>query len=633
MVKGTGARHLFLWIVLVLLGLGCGASRNVPELLTLTELAPRVVGPTDRVDIHGRDLPVGSVGDAVVTLRGALYRPGEAPQLEREITIPAARVERDRVSFEMTDALLEQLTGLGDEAKHTTFRGTVEVSLPGAKSSIPVLGTLKSEIVLDVLPRAPSKRHQEAADARTAHAQTFFGWTLEQEPGAAGLVVRDVKPGGPAALAGIAPGDVVATFHGVTALAPSDVVPSGLEGSLSATVLRGDQTLDVTLDARGFRGEVEAGLIEGVVILATLLLLLLAFGTRLGAGLSWFGHRMREELHRHRSPGGGLVAALLRAAISDVRHGAGAPVAGLAGIAPFVVAAGMTLSFASLPAVELSRRAELDLGILYLLSVTALLSMGLVTGGFSTTRSIIGRRLRAVVEVIVCELPAACALAAVVVTTGSLRVRDVVFAQVGGGGTWLEVGSWPWAWNALKSPQLFVLFVLFFVTALVDGAGRREQRSQVGTLAFFFAEWTHVFVMCGLGTIAFLGGYAVPGLSAHDLYAGGWMLALGCAVFLLKCWALTALVLLSRAALPRIRPDILLRIGLRVLLPASLAGVAATFLVVRYPLLPAAERALGLVTMCTVVLLLVLLVGHVVTSLRGARPEDGRLRVRVNPIL
>lgn len=632
MAKGTGARHSSLWILLVLLALGCGTSRNVPELLTLTDLAPRVVGPTDRVDILGRDLPVGSVGDAVVVLRGDLHQPGESPRLDREIEIPKARVERDRVWFDMNDALLEELTGVGDEAKHTTFRGTVTVRLPGAKSSIPVAGSLKSEIVLDVVPRAPARRAQEHEDARVGKAQAFFGWTLEQEPGAAGLVVREVKPGSPAARAGVLPGDVLVAFQGVTALAPSDVVPSGLEGSLAASVMRGDEPLELTIDARGFRGEVEAGLVEGVVILATLLLVLLAFGTRVGAALSWFGHRMREELQRHRVPGGSLFAALLRATVADLRPGARAQPGGLATLAPFLVAAGISLSFASLPFVELSRRAELDIGILYLLSVTALLAMGLVTGGFSASRSLIRGRLRALVEVLVCELPAACALGAVVLLTGSLRVRDVVLAQVGGGGSTLETGSWPWAWNALKSPQLFLLFGMFFVTALVDSS-RREARSRVAPLAFFFAEWTHVFVMCGLGTIAFLGGYAVPGVSAHDLDSSRGMLALGCGVFLLKSWALTGLVLLLRAALPRIKPEVLLRVGLRVLLPASLLGVAVTVLLVRYPLLPAAERALGLVTLSAVLVLLLLLVGHVALSLRGARPDDGRGRVRVNPLL
>ena len=71
---------------------------------------------------------------------------------------------------------------------------------------------------------------------------------------------------------------------------------------------------------------------------------------------------------------------------------------------------------------------------------------------------------------------------------------------------------WPWAWNALRSPQLFFLFALFFVTALVDGHRETSKSSNgarsLGAVAFFFAEWTHVFVMCGLGTIAFLGSVA-----------------------------------------------------------------------------------------------------------------------------
>lgn len=613
----------------------------MPELLTLTDLTPRTVGPADRVDIVGRDLPVGHVGDALVVFRGDLHRPGEAPLVDRVIEVSDARVDRDRVTFDIDDGLLEQFTGTGDGAKHTTFRGTVEVRMPGASTSMPVVGSIKGEVVLDVVPRSASARSDELRDAKAVAAQAFFGWTLEPVGArATGLAVHEVRDDSPAARAGFKAGDILVAFEGVTALAPSDVLPSGLESALTASVLRGDEVVDLTIDARGFRGDIEAGLTGGVVVLATLLVLLLLFGTRAGAALSWLSHRLREEVTKHRVAGGSTVFALIRATVSDLRASRSATTEGLGALTPILVCVGVSISFASLPFVELQRRAELDLGILYLLSFTALLAMGLVTGGFGSARSFLGSRLRAIAEVVVCELPAACALGAVVVTTGSLRVRDVVFAQVGSGATLTETGSWPWAWNALKSPQLFLLFGLFFVTALVDGGDARSSRragekgrSSLGSVAFFFAEWTHVFIMCALGTIAFLGGYAVPGVAANELYSSGWLKVLGGALFLLKCWGLSFVVLLVRASLPRIRPPVLLRLGLRVLIPACLVGLALTALTLRFPLVPAAERALGLVTMASVFATLALLFGHVRAAVRSARPDEGRLRTRVNPLL
>lgn len=624
--------------LVVVLGLGCEENRSIPELLSLTEMTPRSVGPGDRVDIFGRDLPVGQVERVEVIFTGHLFRPGQAPIFDQKIVVDDARLERDRISFEMDELLLERFAGRGDDAKHTTFRGRVQVRMPGASSSMPVVGSIKSEVTLDVVPRSGTKRVRELAEEKSTAAQGFFGWSLDAD-GAGNVTVREVREGSAAARAGAKAGDALVVFNGVDVMDPTDAVPSGLEGETPIALERSGERVDVVLDTRGYRGDVEAGLLSGVVILGTALLLMLLFGTRLGRAASWMAHRMRDEIAKQRAPGGSVLAAVVRAAVHDARKGT--PGQGtFAAIAPVVVAIGVSVSFAVLPFIELRRRAELDIGILYLVSVTALVAMGLVTGGLSRARSIVMRRLRAVVEVLLCELPAASALAAVVVTTGSLRVSDVVLSQVGPGGTLTETGSFPWAWNALRSPQLFLLFALFFVTALIDAAPAGTRRdgarssSSLGSAAFFFAEWTHVFVMCALGTIAFLGGYALPGVAATDLYAQPWLQVLGCVVFLAKCWALAFVVLVLRASLPRIRSDVLLRVGVRLILPASAVGLAITAVMLRFPLLPTAERALGLVTMTAVLVGIVLVVGSVFSALRSATAEAGLApRTRVNPFL
>lgn len=623
-------------VLMALLLASCGASRSVPELLTLTDLMPRAVGPNDRVDILGRDLPVGQVPKVTVVFSGELRRAGEPAMLDQTIEVENARLERDRVSFDMNDLLLSRFTGEGDGAKHCTFRGRVEVRIPGASNKIPVVGSLKGDTVFDVLPRNPPKRIAEDIEKRAAGAQAFFGWTLE--PAAApdmGLMVRDVRPDSPAAKAGVLPNDLLVSFAGVTALAPSDTMPSGLEGKTTIEVLRGEDRRELTLDTQGFRASADIGLASGVIVLGTVLALLFLFGTRMGRALSWVTHRLREEIARQRTRDGSFVGALLRAATRDAsREVVGSPT-GFASVAPALLCVGISLSFAVLPFVELQRKAELDVAILYLVSVTALLTMGLMTGGWGTARSFFVRRAKAVLEVLCCELPAACALGAVVVATGSLRVRDVVLNQVGSGSGVMETGAWPWAWNALRSPQLFFLFSLFFVTVLVDPAPTPGSSGKGRGIAFFFAEWTHVFVMCGLGTVAFLGGYGLPGVATADLYASPLLRVLGGGLFLVKCWGLVLTVLTLRASLPRIRPHLVLKMGLRLLLPACVIGVGLTALTLRYPLLPVAERAVGIVTMATVFGTLSVMVLSVRNAGRTSNTmrSDTMFRARVNPLL
>jgi len=627
-------------LFLVLLALiGCKNDRSRPELLAVTELVPRSASLGDRVEILGRNLPVGQVDDVRVFFRGRLSRAGEPPRMDQVIAIESAQLERDRVSFELDEITLERFVGPAAEARHTTFLGRVEVSLTGA-SKTAVAGSIKGDVSFDIVPREIGRTAREMRNNQGREAAAFFGLELGLPTRDQGLEVRAVRADSPASRAGMRPGDLLVSLAGVSTFDPTDIVPDSRGTIVPVTLERDGERVEASLSIEGYQGDRTAALSPGVIVLASLLILMLLFGTRIGGWLSWLSHRLDDGVARHRRPGGSFGAALLRAALHDARRGSlehGA----LSAILPVIVFVGVSATFASLPFLEMNGRAELDIGILYLLSVTALLVMGLLTGGWGSSESPVWGRLRAVLDVVVCELPALSALAAVVLSTGSLRVRDVVLAQMGARANWSELGGVPWAWNALKSPHLFLLFALFFITALVDGSKsktlppadstRDRAGLPLGSAAFFLAEWMHLFVMCALATIAFLGGYGVPGVSASDLGQSALWQLVGSLLFLLKCWSLVGVTLVARATLPRLRPRTVLRLGLRLLVPACIAGLGLTALSIQFPLLPGAERALGAVTLLTVATAFALVIG----SVAFARPTsaDVRFRARVNPLL
>src|ERR1700753_3065789 len=83
---------LTLWACLGLLG--CAADNSAPELLKVIDVAPREVDVGDRIEVLGTDLRTGEgghVGEAKVTFKGELRRPGQAP-VEAEITVDKAQV-------------------------------------------------------------------------------------------------------------------------------------------------------------------------------------------------------------------------------------------------------------------------------------------------------------------------------------------------------------------------------------------------------------------------------------------------------------------------------------------------------------------------------------------------------------
>ena len=652
-----------LLIALVSLLFGCTNDRSSPELLSVIELVPHSAGLGDRVEVLGRNLPVGRVDDVRVVFRGRLSRAGEPAQNNQVIEIADARLERDRVSFDLDQATIDRFVGSTPDARHTTFVGRVEVVLTGA-SKTPVRGSIKGDVTFDVVPREASRALRERRVEEAREAAAFFGLDLANDSAAEGLDVRAVRPESPAAKAGIREGDRLLAIGGVSALDVTDIVPDVRGSTVPMSLDRDGTRIEGAISIEGYRGDQSSAFGPGVVVLVSLLITMLLFGTRIGRWLSWLGHRLEDGVLRHQRPGGSFFAALLRAALHDARRGPREE-GTFSSILPVIVFVGVSVTFASLPFLEMRGRAELDIGILYLLSVTSLLVMGLLTGGWASSESPVWGRLRAVLDVIVCELPALSALAAVVLTTGSLRVRDVVVQQMGNRATWSELGGVPWAWNALKSPHLFLLFALFFVSALIDGsktktlaaADSTRQRAGIplGSAAFFFAEWMHLFVMCALATVAFLGGYGVPGVSAATLAQSSGLQAVGAFLFLVKCWALVGFALVARATLPRLRPRTVLRMGLRVILPACAIGLGLTALTLRFPPVPGVERALGMVTLATVTTVVGLLVGSVALSAsgraRGQERRDGELdlaprvreeaylrslknfRARVNPLL
>ncbi len=631
---------------------GC-EHRSAPELLTLTELTPSEVDVGDRVDVLGLELPSGDVHEARVTFRGTLARPGRAPLVNQTIEVDGAQVSPDRVSFVLNEGLAERFTGSGEDAIHTTFRGSVEVSLPGAASSTPVVGTLKGQTTIDFVPRAP-RRAIEEDRARETHASLdFLGLELREPAPGQGLSVTSVRTGSPAARAGVLAEDRVVGFEGVRARVASDIIPSGAERAPVIELLRGDEHLEKAVDIEGYRSDATRDLLEAVLVLGSLALVIVLLGTRPARALSWLERRLERGVLRHRRDSGGLFARFSAFLRSIVRGDSpGQQPSTLSTMAPLIVFVGVSATFAMIPFCELRRRAELDVGILYLLSLTSLFTMALITGGWDAERkwTPIGG-LRAALRVLVCELPAAAAIAAVVLVTGSLRLRDITLAQVGSGGGPLESGSWPWTWLAVRSPQLFLLFIMFFGTVLVEGrgpnakpkdreqarAGRDEIIELDGALAqltsfrraaFFFAEWSSVFLMCGIGSALFLGGWYVPGVSAQQHETSAMLQVCGAVLFLLKSWGLVGIVIAVRAALPKIRVEVVVGIGLRYVSPIALVCLGITALEAAYPLVPTAELMVSLVTLAATATLVVL---FALSLRRGA--AVGRPKTSVNAFL
>ncbi|MFO0616915.1 MAG: NADH-quinone oxidoreductase subunit H [Polyangiaceae bacterium] len=632
-------------LLLVAAAAGCAGRRNVPELLTLTDVAPTKIDYGERVDVMGVDLPAADVRQAHVTLRGDLFRPGRPALRNQTIVIEDAVVRSDRVSFDLTDTVAERIMGRGEETLHTTFRGTVEVSLPSTSSNVPVLGTLRGVTVLDFNPRTPGRAILDERAREAEAARAFMGVEIDA---ASGVLVTAVVPSSPADRAGIHAGDRLVAFDGVTVESELDVIPSGAERSLEVVVdsPRTDPLAEPgapptratkTLDLEGWKSDTTRDLVAPVLVLGSLLVVLLALGTRLAKVLTWLERRVERGTARHRRDADSALrrwSAFVRSVVAD--HGdkdRGTDGGALATSAPYIVFVCVSATFALVPWVELHRRAEIDLGVLYLMSFVSYVTMALVTGGHDAGKrwSIMGS-IRSFARAIACELPAALAIAAVVVQTGSLHIRDLAIAQTGpSSGSIFEAGAWPWYFRAIKSPQLLLMFAMFFVTVVAEPSARRaanEAPAPASTLtafrrtAFFFAEWANVFVMCAIAAALFLGGWYVPGFSPAQHESSAMLGWAGTGLYLVKSWILVAVVMTKRVSLPRLRADLVLRFALRFGLPASIVGLGLTAIQTFYPPMPTVALMMNGVTLAASTILVFLFVTRMISASR-ARERSG----------
>ncbi|HVK64182.1 MAG TPA: NADH-quinone oxidoreductase subunit H [Polyangium sp.] len=581
------------------LATGCNVNDTAPDLLRVVDVAPRELESGDRLEVLGTNLPTGEAREATITFRGTLKRPGEAPIEGQTIIVDKARISTDKVSAAVSEALVARFCGQGDDSAHTTFHGNVTVTLETkAEGALPVTGSVK-DVTIDVRPKAPRRAIALARERDGQRALDFLGITVSPDtPTSNGIVVAAVRPDSPAAAARIEGGDVITSFEGMKVTSVADVIPSGEERAPRVTVRRGaEESRSVPISIEGFHASAPSDLLGAAIVLGLSAATLLVFATPLGALVAWLVRRVASRLAVQRTGKKALVRSPVARLASEVHREVASAIAPpdadpiLSKLAPVLAFAAISATFVVMPFSQRLVGADLDVGMLFLLALVALLGLGFVTGGSLAGQAwSVLRGLRGAGRVLLQELPAVVAIVCVVSSTGSLRLEDIVAAQGGQGGSPFDAGGWPWHWFVFRNPATFVLF-LVYVTSMITADGRtssalREAEASGDELAppakigarqllFYFGEWAHVFVACGIASAIFLGGWQLPGVAGATQESAGALKIVGALLFLLKSWGLVLTVVWLRWALPRLCAEERSRIALRWFLP--LAIVASAF--------------------------------------------------------
>ena len=243
-------------------------------------------------------------------------------------------------------------------------------------------------------------------------------------------------------------------------------------------------------------------------------------------------------------------------------------------LAPIVFLVPCLLIFGTIPFAPGLGVADLNIGLLFFLAVSALEIVGLFMGGWgSNNKYALLSAMRAVNQIISYDLPFIFAALVPVVLAGSMQLSAIVAVQQGGFGWFLfypvigQLAFVAFIVATLAAENRVPFDILEAESELV--AGFRVEYSGMKFALIQLGEYAHMLGTSFLGALLFLGGWLGPGPA--------W---LGPVWFLLKALFVFLLVTWVRWSFVRIRVDQILGISWKLLLPLSIVLLMAAALVV-----------------------------------------------------
>src|SRR4026207_2060922 len=238
-------------------------------------------------------------------------------------------------------------------------------------------------------------------------------------------------------------------------------------------------------------------------------------------------------------------------------------------LAPLVTA-GLALSaWAVIPVADGWAVADLNVGILYIFAISSLQVYGVIMAGWaSNSKYAFLAALRSAAQMVSYEVSIGFVIITVLLCAGSLNLSAIVAAQNS------PFGLFGWYWL-----PLLPMFVVFFISPLAETnrppfdpleaeselvAGFMVEYSSTPYMLFMLGEYVAIVLMCGLGTVLFLGGWLPLFPSPPFAWIPGviWFVGKVCFLFFL--------IAMVKAMVPRYRYDQLMRLGWKVFLPLSL---------------------------------------------------------------
>lgn len=247
-------------------------------------------------------------------------------------------------------------------------------------------------------------------------------------------------------------------------------------------------------------------------------------------------------------------------------------------IAPFFVVIASVGTFSFLPWNKGAHILDFNVGIFLVSAISSIGVLGVFLAGWgSNNKYSVLSAMRGAVQMISYEMTLGLTLIAAVALTGTMQMSGIVEAQTG-----------PWNWLIIKGHlPAIIAFLLFLVAGNAEAnrgpfdlaeaeseltAGYHTEYSGMGFGFYYLAEYLNLFVIAGLATAVFFGGWAsfnigVEGFDAVMNYIPGIVWFLG------KTFVVVWLLMWIRWTFPRLRIDQILTLEWKYLMPLALVNL------------------------------------------------------------
>ncbi len=230
----------------------------------------------------------------------------------------------------------------------------------------------------------------------------------------------------------------------------------------------------------------------------------------------------------------------------------------------------------SLPSYWQPALTDINVGVLYILAMSSLAVYGIVLGGWSSGNkySLLGA-LRSAAQMVSYEVSIAISLSGVIMLAGTLSMIGIVHQQTS-----------QHIWFILAQPLGFVLYgiaALAEVNRAPFDLPEAEQELTAGYLTEYsglrwslyqMSEYINMITTSSVLTTLYLGGWTFFGLENIP--------GLSILIFIVKVALFLFVFMWLRATLPRIRYDMLMKLGWQVLMPLSVLNLLVTAYIVAF---------------------------------------------------